>query len=253
MKTIVNRKSCHLICCVLRQQKRGGEQMKGKLIVLEGTDCSGKETQSNLLVEQLNRSGFKTAKYAFPNYNSPTGKIIAGPYLGKKGFEPAVFPEGASNVDPYCASLLFAMDRKYNIKDVNNLLNSGINVVLDRYIDSNMAHHGAKLDKKERDDFYNFIETLEYQLLKLPKPDLEIFLHMPIWASKILKSKRAEIPDQHEKDEKYLVKSEEAYYEIINRHKVKIIECTHSNNIKEINEINKELCNIVLKNLNEKP
>ena len=85
--------------------------MRGKLIVIEGTDCSGKETQSNLLVDFLNNEGLKTKKFAFPNYNSPTGKIIAGPYLGKEGYYPPLFDEGASNVDPYCATLLFAMDR----------------------------------------------------------------------------------------------------------------------------------------------
>ena len=98
--------------------------MRGKLIVIEGTDCSGKETQSNLLVDFLNNAGLKTKKFAFPNYDSPTGKIIAGPYLGKEGYQPPLFEEGASNVDPYCATLLFAMDRKYNIKEIRTL-NSG--------------------------------------------------------------------------------------------------------------------------------
>ena len=138
---------------------------KGKLIVLEGTDCSGKETQSNMLVEHLNKIGIKTVKYAFPNYNSPTGKIIAGAYLGKEGFMPPVFPEGASNVDPYCASLLFAMDRKYNINDVISLLNSGVNVVLDRYIDSNMAHQGAKLYKEKQEQMFAFFFCLCYSIL----------------------------------------------------------------------------------------
>lgn len=219
--------------------------MLGKLIVIEGTDCSGKETQSDLLVNFLNKMGCKTAKYAFPNYNSPTGKIIAGPYLGKEGYQPPVFIEGASNVDPYCASLLFAMDRKYNIHEVNELLNKGINVVLDRYIDSNMAHHGAKLFDEQKTDFFNFIETLEYGLLKLPKPDLEIFLHMPCWASRILKSSRKEKPDQHESDENYMQNSEKTYIEIIKKHNAKTIECTDKNRIKSIEEINSELCLLV--------
>ncbi len=219
--------------------------MKGKLIVIEGTDCSGKETQSNLLVKFLNEAGYKTSKYAFPNYNSPTGKIIAGPYLGKEGYQPALFSEGASNVDAYCASLLFAMDRKYNIHEVNEMLNNGVNVVLDRYIDSNMAHHGAKLSDDKKGEFYNFIETLEYELLKLPKPDLEVFLHMPTWASKILKSSRNEKPDQHESDEDYLSKSENAYIEIVQQHNAKTIECVDGKRIKNIDEISNELCSLV--------
>lgn len=218
---------------------------KGKLIVLEGTDCSGKETQSNMLVEHLNKIGQKTVKYAFPNYNSPTGKIIAGAYLGKEGFMPPVFPEGASNVDPYCASLLFAMDRKYNIKDVTSLLDSGVNVVLDRYIDSNMAHQGAKLGEEKQEQMFSFLETLEYNLLELPKADLEVLLYMPSWASKKLKSGREEKPDQHEQNEQYLKKSEDAYLKIANRREIPIINCTQFDKIKTKEDISQELCKIV--------
>ena len=125
--------------------------MKGKLIVIEGTDCSGKETQSNLLVENLNRLGKKTEKYCFPRYTSPTGKIIAGPYLGKPDYGEGYFKEGASNVDPKVASLYFAADRKYNIHEIQEKLDKGINVVVDRYIDSNLAHQASKISsEKER-------------------------------------------------------------------------------------------------------
>ncbi len=216
--------------------------MKGKLIVIEGTDCSGKETQSNLLVDFLNSIGHKTKKFCFPDYNSATGKIIAGPYLGKEGFLPPVFDEGASNVDPYSATLLFAMDRKYNIKKITDALDNGYNVVLDRYVDSNMAHQGAKLSGTEQEQMFYFIETLEYQLLDLPKPDLPILLYMPIWASKKLKENRPEKPDQHEQDEKYLQKSEETYLKIAKRRNSKIIECTKDSQILSIQEISNCLC-----------
>lgn len=219
--------------------------MKGKLIVIEGTDCSGKETQSNMLVEFLNNNGIKTNKYSFPNYNSPTGKIIAGPYLGKEGYQPPLFSEGATNVDPYCASLLYAMDRKYNIKQIENDLNNGINVVLDRYVDSNMAHQGSKLDTKAREQMFYFIEELEYHLLNLPRADISILLYMPIWASKQLKQNREEKPDQHEADENHLKKSEETYLELAKRRNSYILECTQNNEILSIQEINKILCNYV--------
>lgn len=226
--------------------------MKGKLIVLEGTDCSGKETQSNRLVKYLNNIGYKTVKGAFPNYSSPTGKIIAGAYLGKKGYMAPVFPEGASNVDPYCASLLFAMDRKYNINTILSYLNDGVNVVLDRYIDSNMAHQGAKLDTISRNKIFNFLEKLEYDLLELPKADYEILLYMPIWASKKLKANRIEVPDQHEQNEEYLKKSEDAYLEIAKRRNIPILNCTEENNIKSIDQISTELCALVKNYLENK-
>ena len=166
--------------------------MKGKLIVIEGTDCSGKETQSNLLLNFLNKNGHPTKKHAFPNYNSPTGKIIAGPPLGKQGYLPPLFDEGATNVDPYCASLLYAMDRKYNINIIIDELNKGNNVLLDRYIDSNMAHQGSKLNGDKQEHMFYFIETLEYELLNLPKPDIRILLHMPTWAGVKLRESRPE-------------------------------------------------------------
>lgn len=225
--------------------------MKGKLIVLEGTDCSGKETQSNLLVEFLNKNGYRCKKYCFPNYNSPTGKIIAGAYLGKEGYMSPVFEEGATNVDMYVASLLFAMDRKYNIKDINQSLENGEIVVLDRYISSNMAHQGVKLQKEKRQEFFDFVDKLEYDLLKLPKPDLQIFLYMPLFASKQLKANRKEKPDQHEQDENYLKKSENVYLELAKKYNFFQINCTEDKSIKTIKQINNELCKIVLDYLNK--
>lgn len=220
--------------------------MQGKLIVLEGTDCSGKETQSNMLVDFLNKNGFKTIKYAFPNYNSPTGKIIAGAYLGKEGYMEPVFPEGASNVDPYCASLLFAMDRKYNIGEILKHLSNGENVVLDRYIDSNMAHQSSKLPTNEQEKMFHFLDTLEYNLLELPKPDYETLLYMPSWASKQLKKDRKEKPDQHEQNEEYLLKSEQIYLKIAERRQIPIINCTINNTIRTKQEISEVLCKNVL-------
>ena len=76
--------------------------MSGKIIVIEGTDCSGKETQSNLLEKKLKKQGKKCVRFSFPDYNTPTGKIVGGPYLGKPEFGPSLFEEGAVNVDPLC-------------------------------------------------------------------------------------------------------------------------------------------------------
>ena len=218
---------------------------KGKLIIIEGTDCSGKETQSNLLVNFLNLNGYATKKFSFPNYNSATGKIIAGPYLGKKGFGEPLFNEGASNVDPYCASLLYAMDRKYNINTILNELNNGINIVLDRYVLSNMAHQASKLTPQTEEHMFYFIERLEYELLELPRPDLQIFLHMPTWATNELKKNRPEAPDQHESNTNYLRKSEQAYLKLAQKYNCKIIECTNNKTIKTINQINLELTQLV--------
>lgn len=88
--------------------------MKGKIIVIEGTDCSGKETQTSLLVQRLSKEGKKIERVSFPSYDTPTGKIVGGAYLGKSYIGEGYFPEGAANVDPKVASLYYAADRRYN-------------------------------------------------------------------------------------------------------------------------------------------
>ena len=89
--------------------------MAGKIIVIEGTDCSGKETQSVLLEKKLKEQGKKCIKFSFPMYDTPTGKVVGGAYLGKEEISKSYFEEGAVNVDPYVVCLYYAADRKYNI------------------------------------------------------------------------------------------------------------------------------------------
>ena len=216
--------------------------MKGKLITIEGTDCSGKETQTNLLIKRLRDEGYQVQNFSFPNYNSPTGKIIAGPYLGKEGFDPCYFEEGPTKVDPKVASLYYAADRKYNIGKIVFLLQQGYNVILDRYIYSNMAHQGGKIeDKEKRIKMYEWLDKLEFDLMELPKPDLTIFLHMPLDVAEELKSHRKEKPDGHEKDKNYLKQAETAYLELAQKYKFITIECSKNGKPKKIEEINDEV------------
>lgn len=214
--------------------------MKGKLIVIEGTDCSGKETQSKLLLERLKKEGFKIEAFAFPNYNSPTGRIIGECYLGKS--ENAVFPEGAPAVDPKVSSLYYAADRKYNIYKILFLLENGVHVILDRYTYSNMAHQGGKMEEKEkRIEMYRWIEELEFGLLELPKPDIRIFLHMPFRWGSVLRKERHEKLDQNENNNEHLKHAENAYFEIAQIYDFKTIHCEKGNDIKAIPEIHEEV------------
>lgn len=218
--------------------------MKGKLIVIEGTDCSGKETQSKLLLERLRKEGYKIEELSFPNYNSPTGKIVGGCYLGKPQIGEGFFPEGAPAVDPKVSSLYYAADRKYNIYKIIFLLENGVNVILDRYTYSNMAHQGGKIeDQKKREEMYHWIEQLEFGLLELPKPDIRIFLHMPFEQATELRKKRsnAEELDQLEKDAEHLKHAEKAYLEIADLYQFQIIQCNKENDIKNIPEIHEEV------------
>jgi len=220
--------------------------MKGKLIVIEGTDCSGKETQSNLLIEKLKNDGVRIEKFSFPNYNSPTGRIIGGPYLGKSYICDGWFPEGAPNVDPKVSALYYAADRLYNIDKIKFLLENGVNVILDRYVYSNMAHQGGKLDSEsDRNSMYDWLDNLEFNLLELPKPDISVFLHMPFEFSLILKKNREEAMDQNEKDKNHLINAENAFIELAKKYDFYTIQCNDGDRIKTIEEINEDLYNYV--------
>lgn len=222
----------------------------GKLIVIEGTDCSGKETQTKLLIEKLNNLGIKCSRFSFPNYDSPTGKIVGGPYLGKEYICDCWFEEGAVNVDPVVSSLYYAADRKYNIKKIKELLDQGENVVLDRYVYSNLAHQGGKIkNTQERFKMYKWVDKLEFDLLELPKADIKVFLHMPYNVSLILKENRKEKLDQHELSKEHLIMAEKSYLEITSIYDFKTIECSLNDSPRLIEDINLELFDYVYSNL----
>ena len=224
--------------------------MKGKLIVIEGTDCSGKETQSDKLIERLKKDGVRVEKIAFPMYDTPTGKIVGGPYLGKEYICHGWFNETAPNVDPKVAALYFAADRRYNMPKIKKLLDDGVNIIADRYVYSNMAHQGGKIeDTNERMNMYAWLDVLEFKLLELPKPDIAIFLHMPYEFSKKLKENRAEAPDEHELNEKHLKMAENAYVELSSVYKWETVECA-TDTLKTVDEINDEVYKIVKEKLN---
>jgi len=220
--------------------------MMGKIIVVEGTDCSGKETQTKLLEKRLTEMGKKCIRFSFPMYDTPTGRIVGGAYLGKPEISESFFKEGAANVDPYISCLYYAADRKYNIKKALEYLEKGYYVILDRYTTSNLAHQGSKIkDKDERFNMYQWIDKLEYWLLQLPKPDKTIFLHMPYEASLELKKNRTFLDDL-EKSPEHLKNAEKAYIELVELYNWDKIECVRDNNIRTIEEINDEILKIIL-------
>lgn len=218
---------------------------RGKLIVIEGTDCSGKETQAKLLLKRLKSDGIKIEERAFPMYDTPTGKIIGGALLGKSHIGESVFPN-ASKVDPKVAALYYAADRLYNIGEINRMLDDGINVILDRYVESNMGHQAGKLkDKQEKLAMMNWLESLEYNLLKLPRPDLVLFLYMPYQYTIELRNKRGEAPDEVEKDVNYLHNAEETYSMMAEKYNYDIVHCVKDERIRTIEEISDDVYNLV--------
>lgn len=219
----------------------------GKIIVIEGTDCSGKETQSKLLKSYLEQNGIKVATFSYPQYNTPTGKIIGGPLLGK----PSICPSWFNNyveVDSKVASLYFAADRRASLPVLKELINNNEIVIIDRYIYSNMGHQGSKIeDKEERLKMYKFLETLEFDLLELPRPDLVIFLYLPYSYGVELKKNRVETLDEAEKSQTHQIKSERTYLELTELYGFEKIDCFTNGTVKTREEINKEVISHVKK------
>ena len=189
------------------------EAKKGKLIVFEGTDCSGKSTQINLLIEKLEKENLKVVTLDFPNYSTPTGKIVRR-YLDN-GFGPA------NGVDSRIASTFYAQDRFASKPIIEKALEENDIVILDRYVESNMGHQGGKIrNRQEREEFFEWLRELEYDNFSLPKPDGVVFLYMPHPVSKELMKDRErksefhpgeEELDGHEGVPEHLQNAEESY------------------------------------------
>ena len=223
--------------------------MKGKLIVVEGTDCSGKETQTRLLEERLNSENIKTKRISFPWYDSPTGKIIGACLLGKPQMceellktEHSFFPEGGGNVDSLVAGCLYGADRRYNLPMINKFLEEGYVLLVDRYVTSNMAHRGGMIESlDDRIKFYKKMELFEYEILELPRPDMTLLLYLPYEYACELKKHREELPDEAESNIDYLKRGESAYLELANLYNFDVVNCVSDGSIRTIENINDEV------------
>lgn len=205
--------------------------MRGKLLVIEGTEGSGKETQADLLVRRLNEMGEKAVKMRFPMYDTPTGKIIYEHILNKDGN--SYFDE---EVDPKALSLYYAADRVNNIGKINDLLDKGVHVVLDRYVESNMAYQASKFeDIKDRVNMIFWMEQLEFNLLDLPRPDKVIFLFLPYQYRPLV----GEVADS-----KYH-NIEMTYHLLSRRYDFGVVSCVNDDKLKDINSISDEVLEYV--------
>ncbi len=212
---------------------------KGKLIVIEGTDCSGKQTQTDELVKNLKNMGLKAISFSFPNYASPTGEIIGEYYLGKNN--KSLFKEGIENVDPKISSLYYAADRAYNINIIKKYLENDYIVILNRYVESNMAFQGGKIkDIKKRHMLYEWLDNLEFVLLDLPRPDMVLFLYLPYEQVCILKKSKGKAVNEN-----LLHMAEIAYFELSNIYDYQKINCLKDDELRSIEDISKEILNKV--------
>ncbi len=151
---------------------------QGKFIVIDGIDGSGKATQVNLLQKRLKKEGVKVKTIDFPRYyNNFFGGLI-GEYLsGKYG--------DFIKMDPRVASVLYAADRFESSNDIRKWIEEGYVVVADRYVSANQIHQAGKIENtKERNEFLKWLDTMEYSVFKIPRPDMVIYLDVPFEVSK---------------------------------------------------------------------
>ncbi len=172
--------------------------------MVEGSDGSGKATQSGLLLERLKREGFDAVLVSFPRYDSFFGKLV-------KQYLKGAFGKKEDMPIELCA-LLYSIDRFEFKPELERMLSSGKIVVCNRYSESNFGHQTAKIESpKERERFLEWIVGVES---RLPVPDLRFFLDMPVLASRKLMKSRKET-DIHESDSDYLEKTRQVYLDIV--------------------------------------
>lgn len=229
---------------------------KGNLIEIEGTDGSGKETQSKKLIELMQSKSIPCTTIDFPQYNTPSGRIVGQCYLGKDtsfyGWQgDSGWFGDPDKVDARAACAYYAADRRMTKPFIEKNLANGIHVVTDRYIDANKGHQGGKIeDREERLKLYRDLDLLEYDFMQLPRPDLTVFLHMPTDVSLELKKRRSEEIseglDGHENNIPHLRRSEQAYLELSDLYSWIRIECAPDGTIASLKtpeEIHEEVWN----------
>lgn len=218
-----------------------------EIIVFEGTDGSGKQTQSTKLVEYLKAHGKKVVLQSFPNYESPSSTLV-------KLYLNGDFGDDVNCLDAYQTSTLFAVDRLYTMKKLLKTLSDDTVLILDRYVESNMIHQASKIDdKQERDKFLNWVYDFEFNVLKLPKPTKTIFLDMPFECSIKLKKERnlnksGTEKDIQELDENHLKRAYNSAKYVSKKYNWIEIRCEKNGQIKTIEQIGED----VLKALNLK-
>lgn len=223
---------------------------KGKLIVIEGLDGSGKATQTELLCKRLKKEGLAPLRLSYPNYDSPSSALVKM-YLGKE------LAQDADGVNPYAAASFYAVDRcadflKYHKQEYE----SGALFVSDRYATSNVIYQTTKLPDDQWSEFIDWLDDYEYGKLAVPRPDAVIYLDMSVNVSQKLLSKRYEGDDEkkdiHEADIEFLKKCRKTAVFAADRLGWNIIRCDDGETPYDINKIADDVFNIAMKYLCDK-
>ncbi len=221
--------------------------MSGKLIVIEGLDGSGKSTQLNLLYEKLRRLEMDVCKIKLPNYDDRSSELVKMYLDGRFGKNP-------QDVNVYAASSFFAVDRyvSYNCYWKDDYQNGKL-ILADRYTTSNAYHQIIKLPRKRWDAYLQWLQDYEYNKLAIPKPDIVIYLDVPVAISQKLMTARYsgdEVKkDIHEKNLEYLNQCTLAAAYVCEALQWKSVLCVESGQLLTVEEISNKVYQIVLKEL----
>jgi dTMP kinase len=218
---------------------------RGKLVVIEGIDGSGKGTQTDLLARTFQQRGVRFVKFGFPRYESSFGRLIARFLNGDFGPLPVV--------DAHFSALLYAGDRFEAKPDLEAALNSGRMVVTDRYIGSNLAHQAARMPPERREEFISWLRNLEYGIYGLPIEDLVIYLRVPaheghrLVGLKSARSYTAKSRDLQESDVLHLKEAALVYDELAQAPNWVTIECCdgRSGRLRSPEEIHRDVLEAV--------
>ena len=221
----------------------------GKLIVIEGTDGSGKSTQFRQLTERLTREGKIFQKLVFPQYSEPSSALIRMYLGGEFGSKP-------TDVNAYAASAFYAVDRYASYKKVwGEYYENGGLILSDRYTTSNAVHQTSKEVPENRQAFLKWLYEFEYDLLGLPRPDVTIYLDVPTsFTEKMLRSREASTNTQadiHEQDMTYLATCREMGRAAAEYYGWHIIHCVKDGAMRSIEDIHEEIYRLVQNSLED--
>ena len=211
----------------------------GKLIVIEGTDGSGKSTQFRLLTDAVAKQGREFQKLVFPQYQEESSALIRM-YLGGQ------FGDKPSDVNAYAASAFYAVDRYASYKKVwGDWYEQGGLVLSDRYTTSNAVHQASKEPAERRGEFLKWLYEFEYDRLGLPRPDLTIYLDVPTaYTERLMRTREAATgttADIHEKDLDYLALCRETGRFAANYYGWTVIDCVRDGRMRSIEDIHTEI------------
>ena len=221
----------------------------GKLIVIEGTDGSGKSTQFGLLTARLEAEGVAFRRLVFPRYSEPSSALIRMYLGGEFGTDPKA-------VNSYAASAFYAVDRYASYKqDWGKWYEEGGVVVSDRYTTSNAVHQASKEPPEDREAFLKWLYDFEYRLLGLPKPDLTIYLDVTTdCTEKLMRHREQETntkADIHEQDMQYLATCRQAGREAAAYSGWTVIQCVRDGIMRSVADIHEEIYAQIKKLLEE--